>query len=88
MLKICLTGGPCAGKSSAFKILDRTLSERGYKILFCPETASELILNGIIPGDKISLLELPLPEANFLISCGGHMINFICPFFITKYLIK
>ncbi len=57
MLKICLTGGPCAGKSSAFKILDRTLSERGYKILFCPETASELILNGIIPGDKISLLE-------------------------------
>lgn len=57
MLRICLTGGPCAGKSSAFKILDRTLSERGYKILFCPETASELILNGIIPGDKISLLE-------------------------------
>lgn len=57
MLRICLTGGPCAGKSSAFKILDRTLSERGYKVLFCPETASELILNGVIPGSNISLLE-------------------------------
>ena len=55
MLKICLTGGPCAGKSSAFEILNRTLSERGYKVLFCPETASELILNGIIPGEEIDI---------------------------------
>lgn len=57
MLRICLTGGPCAGKSSAFKLLEMTLSARGYKVLFVPETASELILNGIIPGDKISLFD-------------------------------
>lgn len=56
MLKICLTGGPCAGKSSAYAILERTLSARGYKVLFCPESASELILNGIVPGVDISLI--------------------------------
>ena len=49
MLKICLTGGPCAGKSSIMSKLVQLLEERGYKTLICPETATELILNGIVP---------------------------------------
>ncbi|MBO5435150.1 AAA family ATPase [bacterium] len=55
MLKVCLTGGPCGGKSSAQSMIAQTMRERGYTVLFCPETATELILNGIIPGDAISL---------------------------------
>lgn len=57
MLRVCFTGGPGGGKSSAQSSLTQALEERGYKVLFCPETATELILNGIIPGDTISLEE-------------------------------
>lgn len=55
MLKCCITGGPGAGKSSIMSVLTQVLAERGYKTLICPETASELILNGICPGENISM---------------------------------
>ena len=55
MLKCCITGGPGAGKSSIMSVLTQVLAERGYKTLVCPETASELILNGICPGDNIPM---------------------------------
>jgi len=55
MLKCCITGGPGAGKSSIMSVLTQVLAERGYKTFICPETASELILNGICPGENISL---------------------------------
>lgn len=52
--KIVLTGGPCAGKSSAMSALSDVLSEHGYKVLIVPETATELILSGVVPCDEIS----------------------------------
>lgn len=55
MLKVCVSGGPGGGKSSAQSALTQMLNDRGYKVLFCPETATELILNGIVPGDNLSL---------------------------------
>ena len=57
MLKVCISGGPGGGKSSAQSILTQVLEDRGYKVLFCPETATELILNGIVPATQISLEE-------------------------------
>lgn len=50
MLKVCFTGGPCGGKSSAQSAVMEALSKRGYKVLYVPETATELILSGIVPG--------------------------------------
>lgn len=55
MLKVCFTGGPCGGKSSAQSAVMEALSKRGYKVLYVPETATELILSGIVPGEVISL---------------------------------
>lgn len=55
MLKICITGGPCGGKSTIMSILTETLSARGYKTLVIPETATELIINGIFPCKDISM---------------------------------
>lgn len=49
MLKICLTGGPGGGKTSAKEFLMVKLQEEGYKVLFCPETARDLLANGVIP---------------------------------------
>lgn len=55
MLKVCISGGPCGGKSRAKDKLMEEFSKRGYKVLFCPETATELITNGIVPRPNLPL---------------------------------
>ena len=47
--KIVLTGGPCAGKTTALNWINNYFRERGYTVLFVPETATELISNGVAP---------------------------------------
>lgn len=47
--KIVLTGGPCAGKSTAMSWIQNSFTERGYRVLFVPETATELISGGVAP---------------------------------------
>lgn len=47
--KIVLTGGPCAGKTTALTWINNYFSKRGYTVLFVPETATELITNGVTP---------------------------------------
>lgn len=55
MLKCAITGGPCGGKTEGMSVLTELLENRGYKVLVVPETATELIMNGIVPGDVVSL---------------------------------
>lgn len=51
--KIVLTGGPCAGKSTALSKLESEFLERGYAVLVVAESATELIQGGIRPfGDQ------------------------------------
>lgn len=47
--KIVLTGGPCAGKSEAAKLIKEKFTAAGYVVLFVPETATELISGGVCP---------------------------------------
>ncbi len=47
--KIVITGGPCAGKSTAMSRIQNTFTEMGYTVLFIPETATELISGGVAP---------------------------------------
>lgn len=47
--KIVITGGPCAGKSTAMSRIQTEFSELGYTVLFVPETASEFITGGVAP---------------------------------------
>jgi len=47
--KIVITGGPCAGKSTAMSRIQEEFSEIGYTVLFVPETATELITGGVAP---------------------------------------
>ncbi len=47
--KIVITGGPCAGKTTALSWIQNAFSSRGYRVLFVPETATELISNGVAP---------------------------------------
>ena len=57
MLRVVITGGPGGGKSEIMSHLTQVLEERGYKVFIVPETATELILNGIRPGKEISVVE-------------------------------
>ena len=47
--RIVITGGPCAGKSEAMPLIKETFSQKGYTVLFIPETATELIPGGVCP---------------------------------------
>ncbi len=49
--KIVITGGPCAGKSTAMSWIQETFTKKGYHVLFVPETATELITGGVAPWD-------------------------------------
>lgn len=46
---LVLTGGPCSGKTTAIATIEKELTARGYYVLIVPETATELISNGIRP---------------------------------------
>lgn len=47
--KIVITGGPCAGKTTAMSWIQKHFSKLGYTVLFVPETATELITGGVAP---------------------------------------
>ena len=47
--KVVVTGGPCAGKTTALSWIHNAFSKTGYKVLFVPETATELITGGVAP---------------------------------------
>ncbi len=55
--KIVVTGGPCGGKSTGLQWIDKAFSEMGYKVLFIPETATELISGGVAPWTAASNAE-------------------------------
>ena len=47
--KIVITGGPCAGKTTALTWIHNKITALGYTVLFVPETATELITGGVAP---------------------------------------
>ena len=47
--KIVITGGPCAGKTTAMSWIQNAFTKLGYNVLFVSETATELIKGGIAP---------------------------------------
>lgn len=55
--KVVLTGGPCAGKSTALRWIHDIFENKDCKVIFIPETASELIQNGITPWEASALKE-------------------------------
>lgn len=55
IIRICLTGGPCAGKTTAMATLNQTLSQMGFRVLIVPEAATMLMKGGaMIMTHKLS----------------------------------
>lgn len=55
--KIVLTGGPCAGKTTAMSWIQNNFEKQGYKVLFIPEAATTLINGGITPWEARTVKE-------------------------------
>lgn len=54
--RICLTGGPCAGKTTALATLSVVLQQMGFKVLQVPEAATLLMKGGaFIQTGKMTL---------------------------------
>lgn len=47
--KIVITGGPCAGKTTAMSWIQNAFTRKGYRVLFIGETATEFIRGGVAP---------------------------------------
>ncbi|KAI9102051.1 AAA domain protein [Phlyctochytrium arcticum] len=48
---ICLTGGPCGGKTSSLAILGDLFQSLGWKVYRVPETATILLSGGVVFGE-------------------------------------
>lgn len=44
--KVCITGGPCAGKTTSIEEIKEIFSNRGYRVLVCPEIPTMIVLSG------------------------------------------
>lgn len=58
--KIVITGGPCAGKTTALSRIQTAFTDLGYTVIIIPETATELIMGGIAPWTLESNLDYQL----------------------------
>lgn len=47
LTEIVLTGGPCAGKTTAVSLLANALADYGYKTLVCPEVSTLMVNAGV-----------------------------------------
>ena len=86
ILKIVITGGPCAGKTTALEKIAEFLRNEGYSVIFCHETATELITDGLKPfGKDIErlplidfqrlILECQLADEDIRIDAAKHLPN-------------
>lgn len=57
VIKIVLTGGPCAGKTTGMSWIINNFTKRGYKIFVVSETATELINGGAYPWEAVNSVD-------------------------------
>lgn len=53
--RIVLTGGPCAGKTTALQKIEKEFTEKGYKVFIIKESATEIIESGARPFGVLSV---------------------------------
>ena len=66
--KIVLTGGPCAGKTTALQSIVEEFEEKGFNIYIVPEAATLLINMGIKPFGRNALANIDFQKKIFDIS--------------------
>ena len=49
--KIVLTGGPCAGKTTALSLVSDYFEKIGWRVIVVSESATWIMLSGVRPAD-------------------------------------
>lgn len=80
--KIVITGGPCAGKTTAMSRIKKTFTRMGYAVVFIHETATELISGGVAPWElnsnfsyQLCQLKLQLAKEKIFLEASSEMKN-------------
>lgn len=80
--KIVITGGPCAGKTTALSRIHEEFTELGYTVLAVPETATEFITGGVAPWTcgtnaifQYHNIKLQLEKEKSFTECAGTMAS-------------
>lgn len=87
--RIVITGGPCAGKTTAMSWIQNAFTKLGYTVLFVDETATQLITGGAAPwlctsnrDFQLQLLRLQQAKENAFAEIGktmkGNRILIVC----------
>ena len=87
--KIVVTGGPCAGKTTAMSWIQNGFIKLGYAVLFVDETATQLITGGAAPwlstsnrDFQLQLLQLQQAKEKAFMEIGktmkGNKILVVC----------
>lgn len=82
IMKIVITGGPCAGKTTAMSWIQNAFTKKGFAVLFVDETATQLISGGAAPWLSTSgrdfqrwLMQLQLDKEKAFTEIGKTMNN-------------
>ena len=70
--KIVLTGGPCAGKTTALSFIRENLIKNGYGAVVLQETSTELFSSGISPSKMPSLLDFQQTQLDIQLEKEYH----------------
>lgn len=80
--RIVITGGPCAGKTTAISRIQDEFASKGYNVILVSETATDLIMSGIAPwtvssGDTFQkiLMKLQLEKEALFIGASEKLKN-------------
>ena len=80
LTKIVITGGPCAGKTTAMSWIQNAFTKMGYAVLFVDETATQLITGGAAPwlstsnrDFQLQLLQLQQAKEKAFMEIGKTM---------------
>ncbi len=73
--KIVITGGPCAGKTTALEQVKDIFERIGYKVLIVSETATELISSGVSTHQLESVTDYQLCQISLQIKKEEVFVN-------------
>ncbi len=79
VVKIVLTGGPCAGKTTALSWISNHFTKIGWKVLIVNEIATELMTAGIYPGDFENPLDFQKLLVHTQIRKEKNYENYVAP---------
>jgi tRNA uridine 5-carbamoylmethylation protein Kti12 len=73
---IVLTGGPCAGKTSAMSFLKTELETRNFEVIIIPEIATMVLGAGISPSEKFSGFEFQKIIFGMILNTENSFVEF------------